>query len=110
MTSAGVKTLVENKNAISNRERCNRQIWRRGRLLFNEQRLRGGPIVTRCVPTACNLEHQRLWPMSKQFHFAKRSACTPSKKPAARPVWVLLGLAAVLLAAMTREAYGRPSP
>jgi hypothetical protein len=34
---------------------------------------------------------------------------TPGKKPATGPVWLLLGLAAVLLAAMTRKAYGFPS-
>jgi hypothetical protein len=48
--------------------------------------------------------------MPTQFRFEKRSACTPSKKPAARSVWLLLGLAAVLLAVMTREARGCPSP
>jgi hypothetical protein len=43
--------------------------------------------------------------------FDKHSAGVTVKKPAgARPVWLLLGLAAVLLAAMTREAYGCPFP
>jgi hypothetical protein len=35
---------------------------------------------------------------------------TPGKKPVTGPVWLLLGLAAALLAAMTRKAYGWPSP
>jgi hypothetical protein len=33
-----------------------------------------------------------------------------AKKPAVRPVWLLLGLAAGLLAAVTRKSYGRPFP
>jgi hypothetical protein len=50
--------------------------------------------------------------MPKQPRFDKRSAATPGKKPGARtrPVWLLLGLATVLLATMTRKAYGYPSP
>jgi hypothetical protein len=41
--------------------------------------------------------------------FDKRSAGTPGKKRPAKPVWLLLGLAAVLLAAMTRKAHGCPA-
>jgi hypothetical protein len=48
--------------------------------------------------------------MPKQFRFEKRPAATSAKKPAARAVWLLLGLAALLLAAMTREARGCTSP
>jgi hypothetical protein len=35
---------------------------------------------------------------------------TPSRKSAVRRVWLPLGLAAVLLAVMTRKAHGCPSP
>jgi hypothetical protein len=35
---------------------------------------------------------------------------TPSKKSAARMVWLPLWLAAVLLVIMTRKAHGCPSP
>jgi hypothetical protein len=48
--------------------------------------------------------------MPKQSRFDKRSVGTPGKNPAARRVWLLLGLAAALLAAMTRKASGRPFP
>jgi hypothetical protein len=44
--------------------------------------------------------------MPKQPRFDKRSARAPDKKPVTGPVWLLLGLAAVLLAAMTRKASG----
>jgi hypothetical protein len=44
--------------------------------------------------------------MPKQSRIGERSVGTPGKKPTARPVWLLLGLAAVLLAAMTRKASG----
>jgi MYXO-CTERM domain-containing protein len=50
-----------------------------------------------------------LAPMPKQPSFDKHSAGAPGKKPVTGPVW-LWGLAAVLLAAMTRKAYGCPSP
>jgi hypothetical protein len=46
--------------------------------------------------------------MHKQPCVDKRPAGMTVKKPAARPVWLLLGLAAVVLAAMTRAAYGSP--
>jgi hypothetical protein len=48
--------------------------------------------------------------MPKQPGFAKRSASVTVKKPRPRPVWLVLWLAAVLLAAMTREAHGCPLP
>src|SRR2546428_8520369 len=48
--------------------------------------------------------------MPKQPRFDKSSAGTPGKRPVTGPVWLLLGLAAVLLAAMTRKAYGPQSP
>lgn len=44
--------------------------------------------------------------MPKQPRVDKRPAGITAKEPAARPVWLLLGLAAVVLAAMTRKAYG----
>ena len=40
----------------------------------------------------------------------RRALAKPGKKPVTGPVWLLLGLAAVLLAAMTRKAYGKPFP
>jgi len=50
-----------------------------------------------------------LRPVPKRSRFDKRSAGTTGKKPAVGPAWLVLGLAAVLLAAMTRKAYGRPA-
>ncbi len=44
--------------------------------------------------------------MCRQHRFNKGPAGMPGKKPAAGPVWLLLGVAAVMLAAMTRKAYG----
>jgi hypothetical protein len=46
----------------------------------------------------------------KQPRFNKLSAGAPGKKPVTKPVWLLLGLAAELLAAMRRKAYGCLSP
>jgi hypothetical protein len=48
--------------------------------------------------------------MLKQPCFDKRPPGVIVKKPAAGPVWLLLGLTAVLLAAMTRKAYGCAFP
>jgi hypothetical protein len=48
--------------------------------------------------------------MPKQLIFDKPSVGVTSKKPAARPIWLLLGLAAALLAFMTRKANGSPFP
>jgi hypothetical protein len=53
---------------------------------------------------------QRVVVSPKQPRFNKLSAGAPGKKPVTKPVWLLLGLAAELLAAMRRKAYGCLSP
>jgi hypothetical protein len=54
--------------------------------------------------------HMLCVPMPKQPCFDKRSPGVIIKKPATRPVWLLLGLTALLLVAMTRKAYGSAFP
>src|SRR5215467_5813666 len=102
------RSILKASNALTKRlnsEIVDRRIHALLQLIYSANRLIYSANRSLFVLTMSGVNGLEFLPMISAGHTAERQ---PSKKPAARLVWLLLGFTAVWLAVMTRKAYGYP--